>query len=180
MPPPSSYSTEPIPLNHPETTRCLSETIQMLLCRVGGAFQLVVGSFPGCHHHHHTPRSPSLTILRQRAVSLKQSRCRFAGSCEITDAVGTLVKQIESVEKEFPQQHLPPSNSGTTPQKAYDALKCTAMHDILHCISDVQCSLLCSVVHTSHNLQSSTNNAVFMPSAGLPISVQSCAIQHNA
>ena len=39
-----------------------------------GAFQLV-GSFPGCHHH--TPR-PSLTILRQRAVSLKQSRCRFA------------------------------------------------------------------------------------------------------
>ena len=33
-----------------------------------------------------------------------------------------LVEQIESVEKEFPQQHSPPSNSGTTPQKPYDAL----------------------------------------------------------
>ena len=43
-----------------------------------------------------------------------------------------LVKQIESVEKEFPQQHSPPSNFGTTPQKPYDALKCTALHDVLH------------------------------------------------
>ena len=92
-----------------------------------GAFQLV-GSFPGCHRHR---PHPSPTILRQRrCLSLKQLGCRFA---ELWNRCSWLwLKQIESVEKEFPQQHSPPSNFGTTPQKPYDALKCTALHDVLH------------------------------------------------
>ena len=86
------------------------------------------GKLPGMPQTSSTPISnhPETTTL-PLSETIGMPLCRVVKPMQLA-----LVKQIESVEKEFPQQHSPPSNFGTTPQKPYDALKCTALHDVLH------------------------------------------------